>query len=464
MSIRDQIHKAKIIRKQNCNKEELDTLELYIEIAEEILEHSKRSAKVEKNLTFGYEIEYGLAKKNFKQNYVKEQERESLITDLQNKLNLDVELGSSQLEFASKIFDIPFRANSLISSFESVETAILDHLSSDTLLVSSGINPFLKSSQIQTTDKLKYKKVPSFHNKILKDKNVKTHGAEVLSVCQAVQWSIGVNSYEDLIEITNRLYLIGYIILALAGNARFVSQQDTCWNDIRAHLWETTHDIRSPVENILKLSSRIGLPDNYFSSIEDILLFMSKFPFILHSDSKESVLKVATGMNWLFAKPKFYPAVKDSLKKGQVGLVEFRPIATQPDSRENAAICVLALGRVLYSLYTMEEYIDFRRLKENYLTAMKLGTVGKYWVRKSNDKYILVNFSDLYRDEVRKAIQGLNYYGFENEWQNIIEESYLNSSTIFSPSEKLACELYKKGDFEIDRLFEIMIKQKHLKE
>lgn len=285
----------------------------------------------------------------------------------------DPELGVQQIEWRTDPIDIvdPNGFSDLVTQAVSrdseMETAA-SHNGAHILRI--GTQPFIPFPEIHRTDKEKYQLVPNFHNehRIRKDtrvgivEQVDMNDAAVVALLNSLQCNLEASSLEDAVDLTNRSLMIGPLVVALSGNARFLEGKDTGFNDIRATAWEVSHDTRTEEERKRNKGLRIGLPEDYFTNIEDYFSRVESHPFILHSP--ENALRIGIGLFWQDTRIKI---IDDSV------VVEFRPVSIQPTVQEDIAVMLFYLGRLQWSQMANEELLSIDTVREQRALAMQAG-------------------------------------------------------------------------------------------
>jgi len=261
-----------------------------------------------------------------------------------------------------------------------------------------GTQPLIPLERIERTSKPKYQKVPDFHNAHrthsettlgIWEERVDVNNAAVVALLNSLQSNIEASSLADAVDLTNRSLMIGPWVVALSGNARFLAGKDTMWNDVRATAWEVTHDTRSEEERKQGKGLRIGLPVDYFSSIEDYFERVGSHPFIL--DDEANALRIGIGLFWQDTRIKI---IDDS------AVVEFRPVSIQPTVEEDIAVMLFYLGRLKWSQLTQETLIPIDEVRERRALAMQVG---------------ILPFAQELSEELQRAQEALEYVGMSRE-------------------------------------------------
>lgn len=286
----------------------------------------------------------------------------------------DPELGAAQIEWRTDPIMLN-EANGLTTLIHQAQerdaqmaTAASQH---NAHILRVGTQPLVPLERIERTSKPKYQKVPDFHNAHRTHNNttlgiweerVDVNDAAIVALLNSLQSNIEASSLEDAVDLTNRSLMIGPWVVALSGNARFLAGKDTMWNDVRATAWEITHDTRTDEERKQGKGLRIGLPVDYFSSIEDYFERVGSHPFIL--DDEANALRIGIGLFWQDTRIKI---IDDS------AVVEFRPVSIQPTVEEDIAVMLFYIGRLKWSQLTQETLMPIDAVRERRALAMQVG-------------------------------------------------------------------------------------------
>lgn len=243
----------------------------------------------------------------------------------------------------------------------------------DAVLLRTGTQPLVALNQIERTNKPKYKKVPDFHDRHRTRKDTKIGfwedavevKADVVALLNSLQCNLEAENLEDAVDLTNRSLMIGPLVVALSGNARFLEGKDTTFNDVRTTAWEISHDTRTDEERQAGKGLRIGLPVDYFANIEDYFDRVGSHPFIL--DDVDNALRIGIGLFWQDTRIKI---IEDS------AVVEFRPVSIQPTVEEDIAVMLFYLGRLQWSKQTQEQLQPIEEVREMRSLAMQVGILA----------------------------------------------------------------------------------------
>lgn len=265
-----------------------------------------------------------------------------------------------------------------------------------------GTIPWADTQNIQRTKTPKYTKVPTFHNVNKKREieetinGINVLDAAVVGILNAFQFSIECNGLEDAVDKLNRLYMISPLSVALSGNARFLGGVDTGWEDVRFEAWKRSHDTRSEQDISDGKTLRVGLPNDYFDSIENYMKEVSSYPFILEDEAH--ALQIGIGLFWRDARIKF---IKDK------AIVEFRPVSTQKTVEEEIEIAAFTIGRLIYSQSKNEELIQMTDVHLNKKEAEMHGLRGRYIYNAD----FATKTSNIMLTEIERAQAGLKISG-----------------------------------------------------
>lgn len=361
---------------------------------------------------------------------------------------IDSELGAYQAELRTPPITLMSDLNALDTSYRSAYEKLLNFVRArKTSLLRIGANPFLPALNAERSQKEKYKRVPDFNNYFrrkeldtfvgLRESSLDIGDAAIISLFQAFQINIEANSLEDAIDLLNRSFMISPFLLALSGNARYLECTDTGYNDLRIHVWEISHDIRTTEEVRIGLKGRMGLPERYFVNIEDYFKRLGRFPFILYDETH--ALQIAIGLAWLDARIKFI---------GESAIVELRSLPTQPTIGEELALTACYLGRLAFSQITNEPLLPFSLLEENRITAITKGICGEYW-HESRGVITRGIGMHVLKEEVEKAKIGWNMrWNDESRYFELLHETI----HIGAPSDRLARALQNQEKISRDEM------------
>lgn len=344
---------------------------------------------------------------------------------------LSPELGAAQVELHTDPLPVTstgLRAMGLqLLGRESALKSIAGSFGLD--LIRAGTNPWLPIAKVVRTDKEKYKMVPDYYNArrtadhtaIGVKTPVEITDASVVSLFHALQINIEAYSDEDAVDLLNRSFMLSPLMVALSGNARYLSGVDTSLSDLRMMAWSTSVDTRSPIQRSIGMETRVGLPDRYAYSLEDYLSRVNRFPFIM--DLPDTALGVGIGMYWKDSRIK---VIGDSL------VVEFRPLSAQPTPEEDLACTLMYLGRLNWS-----------RLQKENLTPMSLVKKAKHNAMRDGLEAVITHDGktakarEILPREIARAKQGLEQLGLAKEEIQLLE-LLRERLTAGTPSDKLA--------------------------
>jgi hypothetical protein len=260
-----------------------------------------------------------------------------------------------------------------------------------------GSVPFADTRDVERTGVLRYKLVPDFHNnhrsdgKVPRIAGLPLDDAGVVGVLNSFQFSLQAQTVEAAVDMMNRLFMISPWAVALFANASCLGGKNTGWADCRFEVWRRSHDTRTFWQKMRGDQLRIGLPNRFFSDVDDYLKDVAQFPFIL--DNPEAALKIGIGLYWRDVRLKF----AECAGVGVVPLVEFRPLSIQPTLKGDILASAFVIGRLMWSQLNQERLPDMESVRVKKYLAEKFGKKG-------------FNAKDL-RVEVERAIEGLEAAG-----------------------------------------------------
>lgn len=361
--------------------------------------------------------------------------RDAIVADVGGE-GADVELGAFQLELRTPPVGIFSQGGfkSLEEKYRSVTNAAERIAHENGLgIIRCGTNPFVRIHGTPRTKKEKYTQVPDFqniHRREYTDVHIGMHGtqvnigdASIVSLFQSFQVNMGASSLDDAVMLMNYAFMIGPYLMGIGGNSRYLECTDTGMNDVRILSWESSHDTRTVRDVVRGIKTRIGLPERYFSGIEDYFSRVSRYPFILYDP--EMALRIGIGLHWLDTRLKII---------GNDAVVEFRMLPTQPFPDDEISFALAFVGRLLYAAHTKEALLPFEFVKENRLSALLYGTRAIVWI---NNGGLLerISIKEALETEMARAIYGLRIMGIDiSERLNEFVARYKKNS----PSEILA--------------------------
>ena len=252
-----------------------------------------------------------------------------------------------------------------------------------------------------TPNEEKYEKVPNFHKDKVKEE-FKTLFSELdarhVGLFNAIQLNVDCNSVDDAVAKLNRSLSISPYLVAIFGNARYIDSKESGFKDCRVKVWEETHDTRDGVEREKGKETRIGLPENYFSSIDDYFARVSAHPFIL--DNERAAFEISIGLNWHDARIKFIEK-----PEGYLPIVEMRSLSSQQSAEEDIAATLMYIGL----LESTSKPQPMKSVKFNRESALKDGLEGKMVDEQGRFRSTL----DVAKDKALRAIEGLLSLGYD---------------------------------------------------
>lgn len=333
-----------------------------------ILENKPRFQKMPGQIKIGFEMEASLVDRTGQP--ISEGLRDVIKDEVPGA---DPELGASQIEWRTDPIhlDRDGGLGALIAQARERDAQMRASATMhDAILLRTGTQPLVALNQIERTDKPKYRKVPDFHDRhrIRKDTKIGLWedavevGADVVALLNSLQCNLEAESLDDAVELANRSLMVGPLVVAVSGNARFLEGKDTTFNDVRTTAWEISHDTRTDEERRAGKGLRVGLPVDYFSGIEDYFDRVGSHPFILNDVS--NALRIGIGLFWQDTRIKI---INDS------AVVEFRPVSIQPTVEEDIAVMLFYLGRLQWSKMTQEPMLSMDEVRERRSLAMQVG-------------------------------------------------------------------------------------------
>lgn len=382
---------------------------------EDILANQERFIKRDNSVMCGLEIEYGLINKEGEP--ALESERDFI---RENTDFTDMELGAAQIEMRTEPVDLQQGSHILLDQVIERESRIIQLADQKGLsVVKSGTNPFVEVKKIKRSSAPKYKIVPDFHNTnrrkdldtiIGKEEKVDIGDAAIIGLTNSVQLNIEAKNFTDSIDILNRSFGIGPMVVSAFSNARFLELKDTKIEDLRMIGWERSHDTRTKEDLVEGRVTRIGLPEKYYSNLEEYFTSIGEYPFILNAP--QNALQVGLGLNWKDTRIK---VIEDSL------VVEFRPVSTQSTAEESFAAMMFYLGRLLWSQINKESLLPIELVKQNREEAMNYGLKAKLWTLLEG-RYEKISAREALMLEVNRASEGLEKRGLYDETMEDIYE------------------------------------------
>lgn len=381
---------------------EVAMLTAFQEQTQEILANPDRFRKNGSKIPFGIEVEYGLIDGEMEQ--ASEGDRDGIIQDHPDYL--DVELGAAQLEMRTDPIDLRRNPAAILDQLIERDEEIKQSANARGLqLISHGTNPFVPTRGIVRSSNTKYQLVPNHHNDNQRE-NLKTivgkpdkvdiGDAAIIGIANSVQANIEATNDVDAVDKLNRSFQIGPMVVSMFGNARFLETKDTGIQDIRMIGWEVSHDTRAEADVRAGEVTRVGLPADYYESLEDYFAQIEKYPFILNTP--QAALFVGIGLNWRDTRIK---VVKDSL------VVEFRPVSTQATPEENFAAMMFYTGRLFWSQLNEEDILSMQQVEQNRNEAMLNGSQARLWTNV-NGNVKRLTASEALKYEIARAKEGLS--------------------------------------------------------
>ncbi|MDO8584160.1 MAG: glutamate-cysteine ligase family protein [bacterium] len=332
------------------------------------------------------------------------------------------ELGAAQIEIMTPpIFVTASKGFSALRDSMHVETQRLVQIlaQNNALVVRFGADPIVPLTEaIRTRGKERYLTVPNFHQRNLR-KGLPIQigrGAGLVPCDQAiytgamssVQYNLDCHSPEEALALLNYSLGTGPYAVALGANARFFGGVDTGLADIRAIVWEFSHDIRTAEEVSMKLSGRTGLPTNYYGTLSDYFQEIYDQPSILND--VEHAFDRGCGLYWRDTRIKF---LKRDTPGAQI-VLEFRPLSLQPSCIEDYAMLAFSLGHTYESYIRGLPLLPMAYLHDNRWAAMEDGINGNLWMFTKSGHLAFRAARDVLREQTVLAKDGLKRLGASN--------------------------------------------------
>jgi len=202
--------------------------------------------------------------------------------------------------------------------------------------------------------------------------------------------------------------MISPLAVALGANAPYMNLLDTGYADVRFLAWEISHDSCSHEELANGRQTRVGLPRRYYKGMNDYFNQILSYPFVMNDPiSMEHPFEVGNGIYWRDARLKFFRDKKTIA-------VEFRPVSLQPTLREDIAMMIFYLGRLLWSQQKNETLIPMEYVRENKFRAMKYGLNAKLKIL-NNSIISSKPATTILAQEINRAEEGLRLFGAKNQ-------------------------------------------------
>lgn len=226
----------------------------------------------------------------------------------------------------------------------------------------------------------------------------------IVGLLNAIQITVDATSFEDAIDKLNRSYMISPMAVALAANSSHLGYLYTGYADVRFVAWTISHDTRTYNEVNNGNPTRVGLPRDYFSGLNEYFNQILSYPFVMNDPiSLEHPFEVGNGLFWRDARLKFF---REQQKVG----VEFRPVAIQPDLQGDMSVMMFYVGRLLWSQYNNETLTPMKAVWANKQSAMSHGMQAKLYTQIDGQLH-LVNARTALEIEIRRANEGLALLG-----------------------------------------------------
>src|SRR3989338_6573079 len=385
----------------------------------------------DEGVVLGFETEYHLVDENLNPGH--QDVVETLV-----KVGRELELGGHQIELnGDKIKGN--NLNKIYSFLKNREESLVVDLSKKGLrILRIGALPNLQPSDLVVGNKEKYLIVPAYHDKN-RDPDVDTIIGEVNFNCaksvglfSSIQLNVQAKSLEDGIDKLNRSLMIGPYIAAISGNARIIANKDTGYSDVRMVAWNKSHQLK--MRSDFETEERVGLPNKFYSDINDYISRIRERPFIYDLSSADPLKAVAVGvgLNWRDTRLKFIQ--EENLFRP---VVEFRFPSLQPSLEEDLSVLLFYLGRVEWSQMNNEEL--FTRYKFNRSEALRFGLDGIMY----DGMKLITKIKPLIEREISRAEEGLVNLGFSrNECEDYLDILRARNEC---PSKRFVREISEEG-------------------
>lgn len=423
--------------------------------AEEVLTHQKRYGTDPCQIMVGLESEVIVARKDLRLDEEPPDLRRDLVKNLLE--HADVELGARQLELRTDPLDLAHHPVSELSMiYETLHDRVVRAAQNmDAVVIRCGTMPFgiPRETDLERTNKEKYQRVPDFqnlHRRRTAWPYIGRNGtcifiqeASMVSLFQSFQVNLAAHSLDDGIAKLNYALMIAPYLVAASGNARFLACADTGVNDLRILAWERSHDTRTREELRRGVGLRAGLPEGYFRDMGAYLHRIGSYPFIL--DNPDHALAVGIGLHWLDARLKLI---------GTSPVVELRALSTQPSPRDEIALALWFVGRVLAASRTHEPLLPFNLVRENRLVALLDGQHTSLWTQDERGVIGRVPARTAIQIEVDRAFSELARRGIEAPG---MYRHLLQFADDGPPSERLAVALKHHVRVNTEKMREALI-------
>lgn len=435
------------IQQRFNSPEEREMQKVFVEAADQICRSVDVFEVDPQVFRVGFELEYSILDRRY--NQCSQRRRDRIISQFPSFC--DKELGASQLEMRIGPIDIlSHQFGTLEEEYAAkqlqIERALAVH---GYHLLRSGTNPFVSIAEVKRTAKVfKYKRCPDFHNQY-KRKDINTvvgsrervdvGDADCISLFNACHINIDSMSCKDAIDKLNRSLMLSPMMIAIGANGRLLDLKDTGIADIRFIAWEISHDIRTPEEVANGDLTRVGMPDRYYTDMNDYFNRILEHPFVLGEDPSvwPHSFEVGIGLNWRDARIKFLDGLR------QVAVVEFRPLPMQPTLEEDLAMTLFYLGRLTWSQQTNEELIPIDDLIIDKANAMNHGLLAELHFHDQDGKINRGTARDFLPLEFSRTAKGLRSLGMSRSNTKRFYEVLLPRLEIGTPADQLSFAFYQ---------------------
>ena len=195
----------------------------------------------------------------------------------------------------------------------------------------------------------------------------------VVGAMSSVQANVDCHSITEAIEMLNIALCIGPFVVAMGANARFINGVDSGMADMRGALWEWSHDIRTYAEMCTGKSSRVGLPEEYFTDLQSYFKDVYDQPPICKDPEK--AFETFIGLYWRDSRLKFLRRGEETAQT----VLEFRPLSLQPSIEENYALLLFFIGLMFQWKSEQIPLMPLSYVHDNRWSAMMDGIRGVFW-------------------------------------------------------------------------------------
>ena len=281
---------------------------------------------------------------------IAEELRESIISEVEPRLvevgaDATQELGASAIEVRTPPLEVgPGFARRVLHVVQTCVGAIA------VAAARYGAKPLgagsIGAREVPTSDKEKYRVVPSFHDTHrrrdaildLGGEHAAITGAREIGATNSIHVNIAASDEQEALRMHHAGLAYDGVFTAVGANAPLWHGCITGFEDCRLEAWERSHDSRTPLELLKGRRMRVGLPEGYPGSLREYVAGILDQPSVLDVPP-EAAWAAKLGTCWPPSRVKFISEGHDV----RVLLVEYRMLSAQPSAIETAA-CWLALS------------------------------------------------------------------------------------------------------------------------